>query len=248
MRLSVHTVAHAARVFTVKRLSRLLGWLAGCLLLIWRLTCRYKVLDDPRPALRASGCTYIYALLHAHQLAALFVNDDRRMAAMVSRSTDGDLLAPSLILRRVTPVRGSSRSRGRDKGGREAWKELAEHVRRGIPALFAVDGPRGPRNYVHRGVADLAFETDAPVLPVMVLPSRRWVLTRAWDRFQVPKPLCVIRLIFGSPLHRSSFDSADAMVERLSEALNSLETLHDPEEATLAHGAQRDGPCSASHA
>jgi lysophospholipid acyltransferase (LPLAT)-like uncharacterized protein len=214
-----------------KHLNRLLGWVGGLLLLLWRLTCRYQVFDDPRPALRASGRTYIYALLHAHQLAAVFVNDDHRMAAMLSRSADGDLLAPSLMLRRVTPIRGSSRSASRDKGGRKALHELMDYVRRGVPALIAVDGPRGPRNRVHRGVADLAFETGAPVLPVVVLASRRWVLSRAWDRFQIPKPFCTIRLIFGPPIDPSSFEHARDMLEQVSEALNSLEALHDPAEA-----------------
>ena len=241
-------------------LNRLLGWLGALLLLVWRLTCRYKVLDDPRPAVRASGRAYIYALLHAHQVAAVFVNDDHRMAAMLSRSADGDLLAPSLpaavraeqqqtrvkrrseargaaaalsglMARRVTPVRGSSRSASRDKGGRKALHELMDYVRRGVPALVAVDGPRGPRNHVHRGVAELALETGAPVLPVVVLPSRRWFLTRAWDRFQIPKPFCTIRLIFGPPIDPSSFEEAPDLLEQISSALNDLERLHDPAEA-----------------
>ncbi len=216
----------------MKWLGKPLGWLAGFLLVGWHFTCRYKVFDDPRPALRASGRTYIYALLHAHQFAALLVNDDHRMGAMVSRSADGDLLAPSLILRGVTPVRGSSRSRGRDKGGRAALQALAERVRGGDPALLAVDGPRGPRNYIHRGIADLAFETGTPALPVLVLPSRRWVMARAWDRFQIPRPFCTIRLIFGVPIDPASFESAEAMRESVSEALNRLEALHDPTEAT----------------
>jgi len=200
-------------------------------LVVWRLTCRYRIFDDPRPAVRASGRAYIYALLHAHQVAAVFVNDERRTAAMLSRSADGDLLAPSLMLRRVTPVRGSSRSRSRNKGGLKALLELMDYVRRGVPALIAVDGPRGPRNHVHRGVAELALKTGVPVLPVIVLPSRRWLLTRAWDRFQIPKPFCTIRLIFGPPIEPSAFEQTRDLLEKISRALNELERLHDPAEA-----------------
>lgn len=218
----------------MKRLNGLLGWLGGLLLLVWRLTCRYEVFDDPRPAIRASGRAYIYALLHAHQLAAVFVNDDRRIAAMLSRSADGDLLAPSLRLRRITPVRGSSRSGSRDKGGRRALQELMDTVRGGIPALIAVDGPRGPRNHVHRGVAELALGTGVPVLPVIVLPSRRWLLTRAWDRFQIPRPFCTVRLIFGPPIDPSSYQDAPELLQDISSGLNELERLHDPEEASPA--------------
>ena len=87
-------------------------YLTGCvgalLILAWRLTSRRRVIDDPRPALRAEGRCYIYALLHAHQLAALVVNDDRRMAAMVSQSADGNRLVPILRARRVRAARGST--------------------------------------------------------------------------------------------------------------------------------------------
>src|SRR6185312_15492896 len=101
-------------------LRKLIGWVIAMLVVVWRLTCRYRVVHDPRPALREAGTPYVYALLHAHQVAAVFVNDERRLAAMVSRSGDGELLVPSLKVRRVRPVRGSSRSATRDKGGREA--------------------------------------------------------------------------------------------------------------------------------
>ncbi len=94
-----------------------LGWAMGLVLLCWRQTCRYRVVNDPRPRLRELGTPYIYALLHAHQMAAVFVNDEERLAAMVSRSADGDLLVPSLTLRRVRAARGSTRRKGKDKGG-----------------------------------------------------------------------------------------------------------------------------------
>jgi lysophospholipid acyltransferase (LPLAT)-like uncharacterized protein len=35
---------------------------------------------------------------------------------------------------------------------------------------------------------------------VVVVPSRRWILTRAWDRMQVPKPFGTLRLAFGTPI------------------------------------------------
>jgi hypothetical protein len=209
----------------------LAGWVLALLLLLLRLPCRYRVQDDPRPALRAQSKAYIYALLHAHQVNALFANDDPRMSAMVSRSADGDLLVPTLRVRRVIPVRGSSRKAGRDKGGREALRGLRELLARGVPALLAVDGPRGPRNFVHRGVADLAFETGVPVLPVTPIASRRWILGRTWDRFQIPKPGCTITLHFAAPLWATDFPSAETLAAKIGEALRELEQRHDPVEA-----------------
>lgn len=208
------------------------AWLGGVLLWLWYLSARRTVEgNDPRPALRARGQGYAYALLHAHQLAAVCFNDERRMAAMVSRSTDGELLVPSLRLRRVTPVRGSSR-RGRvDKGGRTALQGLTDKARAGWPVLVAVDGPRGPRNWVHKGVVYIAREAHCPILPVVAIPSRRWILTRTWDRFQIPQPFAHIRLCFGPPIHPGPKEDAASLSWRVKEALENLERRYDPEEA-----------------
>jgi lysophospholipid acyltransferase (LPLAT)-like uncharacterized protein len=225
----------------MKVVKQLIGWAIALLLLVWRLFCRRLVIHDPRPALRRQGRPYIYALLHAHQAAAVFVNDDKVMSAMVSRSDDGELLVPSLKVRRVIPVRGSTRSKGRDKGGREALQSLAALLRQGVPTLLAVDGPTGPRNHVHRGVAELALDTGAAVLPVIVLPSRRFILRGTWDRFQIPKPFCTLRLIFADAIEPARYSDAETLRAELGRALTALEREHDAAEAALCleHVARR---------
>ncbi|OGR11375.1 MAG: hypothetical protein A2341_12945 [Deltaproteobacteria bacterium RIFOXYB12_FULL_58_9] len=213
----------------------LIGWIAGFVILLIRITCRCRAHDDPRPNLRRAGRPYIYALLHAHQVSAVVANDDAHMTAMVSRSADGDLLVPALKMHRVTAVRGSSRKGGKDKGGRTALARQAELLLEGVPALLAVDGPRGPRNTVHRGVIDLAQQTNTPVLPVVVIPSRRWILSKTWDRFQIPKPFASVRLQFGPPLEPSAFDSLEAFTDRIGSELAALERQYDPTEAPSVH-------------
>lgn len=218
-------------------LHRLAGWLLAFVVLLWRVSCRRTVRDDPRPALRAAGRPYAYALLHAHQVAAVLVNDDPGIAAMVSRSRDGDLLVPALRVTGVAAMRGSSRRRGRDKGGREALAELIAHTRGGRPALIAVDGPQGPRNRVHYGIVHLARQADAVILPVAIVPSRRWILRRAWDRFQIPQPFCRLTMTFGAPLDPRD-DPSDARVrDAVTAALAALERRCDPEEAARAQPA-----------
>jgi lysophospholipid acyltransferase (LPLAT)-like uncharacterized protein len=161
------------------------------------------VIGDQRPRLRAEGTPYIYALLHAHQISAVCVNDEEqgRLAAMVSRSADGELLVPSLRLRGVIAVRGSSRKASTDKGGQSALAELRELLERRVAILLAVDGPRGPRNRVHRGVARILQQVkDAVVLPTMVVPDRRWFPGRTWDRMQLPRPFSTVTLAMDEPI------------------------------------------------
>jgi len=215
----------------MRLLHSALGWVLGLLLVCWRHTCRYRVENDSRPRLRQLGGTYIYSILHAHQLAAILGQDERQLAAMVSRSRDGDLLVPFLTLRGVKAARGSTRKDGRDKGGSSALMELLGLVRAGTPVVFAVDGPRGPRNYVNRGIAMLSLQTGAPILPTLVLPSRRWFLSKAWDRFQIPKPFCTMRMIFGEPIVAAENEDSETLRQRVSQTMNDLERQYDPDEA-----------------
>lgn len=221
----------------MKWANRWLGWIAGLLLVVWRRSCRYRVVGDRRPQLRAAGTPYIYALLHAHQISAVFVNDEDRgrLAAMVSRSADGDVLVPSLTLRGVLAARGSGRRGNADKGGRAALEELRELLEQRIAILLAVDGPRGPRNEVHRGVALVAQQVkDAVVLPTMVVPNRRWFPGRTWDRIQVPAPFSTVTLAMDEPIQAEPDESTEALRLRIARAIDAMERTFDPDEAERA--------------
>lgn len=205
------------------RLHYFLGWIIAIFAVLWRRSCRYDVVNDPRPQLRDNKQNYIYAVLHAHQIAAVFSNDEVQQCAMVSRSIDGDLLVPTLQCCRIKAVRGSSRTSKRDKGGLAALAQLTQTLRHGIPATLAVDGPRGPRNRVHLGIIQLAKRANAVILPVAVLSSRRWILQRTWDKMQIPKPLSKISLIFAPPIHiRHDISTADYQ-QKISQILINLE-------------------------
>ncbi|TWT90782.1 hypothetical protein Mal64_11790 [Pseudobythopirellula maris] len=198
-----------------------------------RGTCRYELHDDPRPALKAAGRPYVFAILHATQVAA-GVGSERGTGAMVSRSVDGDLIASALKSLGVVVFRGSSRKNGVEKGGKQALHQMADHVRSGMPAIIAVDGPRGPRGKVKKGIAWLAKETDAVVLTVVAVPSRRWVFGKTWDRFQCPQPWSRVDGYFGAPLEAAPGESVEAFRMRIEATLNELEHRCDPQQAMAA--------------
>jgi len=202
------------------------AWLIAISLILLRWSCRVRWHDEPRPALRQEGCPYIYAILHCHQVAAV-IGCEPGTIAMVSHSADGDLLVPSLRVHGIVPIRGSTRSKERDKGGAAALYRLIEHVRGGTPAYLAVDGPRGPRNYVNRGIAKLSSATGAAVLIGVPIPRRRWILARTWDRFQIPKPFTRIDMFFGPPLRLHDSESLRTFRQRIEDAIAALEEQHD---------------------
>jgi hypothetical protein len=114
----------------------------------------------------------------------------RRLAALVSASRDGGLLARVLEHFGVEPVRGSSSRRGA-----QAMLELTSWAERGYDLAITPDGPRGPCYVVQDGVIGAAQLTGLPILPVSYRLAWKWRL-RSWDRFQVPLPLgrCEVHL------------------------------------------------------
>ncbi len=207
------------------------AWGAAVMILVLRWTCRIRLHDDPRPALKRTGTRYIYAVLHAHQVAAI-VDAEPGTGAMVSRSRDGEIIVPSLRIRGAIPVRGSGgRGQGKGRGGLAALESLVKHVVGGRPAFLAVDGPRGPRGRVQRGIARLAQRSNAAIICVVPVPSRRWILRKTWDRLQIPQPFAGIDAYFAAPIHALPNETDEQLRSRVEMTLYQLEQQFDHEES-----------------
>ena len=210
-------------------LPKIAGLLIGMYALILRLTCRIRVHNDQRAEILAQGHRYVCGAFHAHQISGLLAAE-RGTGAMVSRSSDGEMVIPMLVWSGHVPIRGSSGT-GR-KGGAPALQSLIKHVLSGQAAMLAVDGPQGPRGTVHKGLALLAQKTNAAVLMAVGVPSRRWVLRKTWDQFQIPKPFSRIDLYLSDPLIPEAGESLEQFTRRIEHALHDLERRYDPAEIT----------------
>src|SRR5437762_7119704 len=137
---------------------------------------------------------------------------ERRLAAMVSASRDGGLLARVLELFRVEPVRGSSSRRGP-----QALRELVSWGERGYDLAITPDGPRGPCYKVQEGVISTAQLTGLPIVPVSY--HLNWkIQLKSWDRFQVPLPVARCRVTAGEIL-RVPREASDAQRDALRQKL-----------------------------
>jgi lysophospholipid acyltransferase (LPLAT)-like uncharacterized protein len=141
---------------------------------------------------------FIFAIWHNRLAMALIIynryvrrrNPSRRMAAIVSASRDGGLLAHILLLFGVHPVRGSTSRRGP-----QALRELTTCAEKGMDLAITPDGPRGPAYVVQDGVISLGQLTGLPILPVSCVLKPKAEL-KSWDRFQIPFPFatCEVRV------------------------------------------------------
>ncbi|PAW87975.1 MAG: hypothetical protein B9S33_05520 [Pedosphaera sp. Tous-C6FEB] len=118
----------------------------------------------------------------------------RKMAALVSASRDGGMLARVLELFAVEPVRGSSSRRGS-----QALRELVSAGERGRDLAITPDGPRGPCYVVQEGIVSLAQLTGMTIVPASFYLSWKWRL-KSWDRFQVPLPFARCEVHLGQPV------------------------------------------------
>lgn len=192
-RLPPHTQPHRPR--WSQRL------LASCIVLLEHAlmaTLRVRFTDDSKLILPLGPERVIFALWHnrlAFSMACYrkFLrrqDPSRRLAALISASRDGALLACTLDKFRVHPVRGSSSRRGA-----QALIELTRAARQGYDIAITPDGPRGPRYQVQEGLIALAQLTGLPILPVAICYHQK-IRLRSWDRFEIPLPFtrCDVRI------------------------------------------------------
>lgn len=139
----------------------------------------------PHPSQPVIFCIWHNRLAYCLTLYTRFVqpgNPSRRMAALVSASRDGAILARVLEYFKVQPVRGSSSRRGP-----QALLEMTTWADQGFDLAITPDGPRGPRYQIQPGIIGLAQVTGYPIIPVNYHLSWKKCL-QSWDHFQVPLP------------------------------------------------------------
>jgi lysophospholipid acyltransferase (LPLAT)-like uncharacterized protein len=193
------------------------------LLQLWVRTLRYEIDDRVGVIGKPTAENYIGALWHNRLLIFPFVLrrffSDRRGAALISASRDGDLLADAIKRFGFDVVRGSS-----SRLGASAILQLTDVLASGRDVVITPDGPRGPAYELGPGIIFLAQKSGAAVVPMNMEYSSCWRF-KSWDRFILPRPFAKVRVIIGQP-HRvrstSTADDFEAERLRLQDAMMAL--------------------------
>lgn len=143
---------------------------------------------------------FIFAVWHGQVLSAMSYHAwTEPFLILASRSKDGDYAAFVAKKMNFVPVRGSSKKKNKDKGGKEALIEFIEKLKLGTSAGLTVDGPKGPNQECKVGAILMSKESQAAILPTVCLPNSYWQFN-SWDKFKIPKPFTTINVIYGDPL------------------------------------------------
>jgi lysophospholipid acyltransferase (LPLAT)-like uncharacterized protein len=118
---------------------------------------------------------------------------------MISLSRDGEFIALAASRLRIPPIRGSATRGTVDKGGAKAFREAIAFIRQGGVMVLTPDGPRGPKELLPIGPAQMARMADCPVF-LMSLAARPAIRLNSWDAACIPLPFARGCVVLEGPL------------------------------------------------
>lgn len=117
-----------------------------------------------------------------------------RFGVLVSQSRDGEIISSI-----VNSYKIAQSIRVKHDSKIEALNRSIEFLndKKGI-LVVTPDGPRGPRYKTKKGIAFIAKNSNANLIPMSWSANKFWKL-KSWDQLIIPKPFSKIVLTFGDP-------------------------------------------------
>jgi len=157
---------------------------------------------------------------HGRSMIPAMVFRNRGYWALISLSRDGELQNNIFSRCGFKIIRGST-----GRGGVRGALQMARRVQEGGVLTFTPDGPRGPTHKVQPGVILMAQKSGAPIIPIGVSASSRWLI-KSWDSYMIAKPFARASMILGDPIYvppKITDQERTELCERLEIAINTLE-------------------------
>ena len=114
------------------------------------------------------------------------IHKKHKASAIISQHFDGSLIAGTLNLLHIRPLRGSSR-----KGAHQVLLQAFKSIKKGEEVLITPDGPKGPRHMMSDGAIGIALKSKLPVFVMNFTAENFWELD-SWDKFVIPKPFTTV--------------------------------------------------------
>lgn len=164
---------------------------------------------------------YVVAFWHETMLLPWFLHRSKRIAALTSKSKDGDLLAKQLKHWGYEVVRGSS-----SKGGDVALGIMIDYAKNDFSIAITPDGPRGPIHKFKAGAVITAKKSGVPLI-LLGIGFKKKKYLNSWDKFQVPYFFTKANVIYSDPIHvvqELSYDATSAIIADCESKLIELQS------------------------
>ena len=152
----------------------------------------------------------ILACYHGHQLGIYaYLQAGNKLNVMVSKSKDGDIIAAGCEAVGLRTIRGSQ-----SRGGAGATLKSLDKLKAGESVAITVDGPRGPKGVVKKGVIEIAKLSGVPIVPFSWHSESLGFVRfkKSWDNLAYPINGIPTLGLYGDPIYVPE-DADDNTVE-----------------------------------
>jgi len=175
--------------------NKLTQFILPVLLPFYLMTVRVKISSN-----NIADKAAIFILWHNKMLIGWRLFKGKKYLALVSQSKDGEILNTLLERWKYNVIRGSG-----SKGGKEALEEIISNHREYRSVVITPDGPRGPAGEIKNGALMISNKTGLPIIPVSITYSRSKILSKSWDKFEIPLPFSKCEVRFGDEFHYGEY-------------------------------------------
>lgn len=159
------------------------------------------LLDKKEPVIFAIWHGQMFSLVHPKWVESLHSHEEREALpsyVLISQSRDGDFIAT--VAEHIGfphHVRGAY-----GRGGSKAVTEIQDLLTQKKGNLICLmDGPKGPKHQVKKGIVKLAQQLQVPIVPLAAVTPHHWFkFTSAWDDFEIPNIAFPIHVSLGAPI------------------------------------------------
>ena len=163
---------------------------------------------------------FIIAFWHGTMLLPWYLHRNKNIAALTSKSKDGDLLAKLLKSWNYQVIRGSSSS-----GGDIALGIMIDYAKNNNSIAITPDGPKGPAKKLKAGAVVTAKKSGLPIVLIGIGYKNKRIL-KNWDSFQIPALFSKANAVYSQPIYidkNLDYNSTSDMISNCEEKLNELQ-------------------------
>lgn len=147
----------------------IIPFLGNLFLRLIYMTLRVKVINEQSiSSYQENGKNMILAFWHGRQLFIPFAYNGKGVSIMISRHTDGELIARVMKYFGFQTARGST-----TRGAVASLRQMIRLGKNGYDLAITPDGPKGPKYVAQMGVIEIAKMTGLPIYPLTFSASKK---------------------------------------------------------------------------
>ena len=191
------------------------GLLVYYIIMLIKLTLKIEIIGKEN---MSGEKPYVLALWHNKVVATvLALGFIKKRAGLASPSADGELISVPLEKLGYKMIRGSS---GKDSV--KGLVQLIKAVKEGYTIGTPLDGPKGPRFEAKQGMMYVAQKSGRPMVFMGAAYSKKWVLSKTWDKCQIPKPFSKVVCVISEPFYLEKSIPVEDYKEIVEKKLNDI--------------------------